>query len=30
LFIGKIALWSAAILTLYTGYGYLRSGLKHF
>ena len=30
LFIGKIALWSAAILTLYTGHGYLRSGLKHF
>ena len=30
LFIGKIALWSAAILTLYTGYDYFRSGLKHF
>ena len=30
LFIGKIALWSAATLTLYTGYDYLRSGLKHF
>ena len=30
LFIGKIALWSAAILTLYTGFDYLRSGLKHF
>ena len=30
LFIGKIALWSAAILTLYTVYDYLRSGLKHF
>ena len=30
LFFGKIALWSAAILTLYTGYDYLRSGLKHF
>ena len=29
-FIGKIALWSAAILTLYTGYDYLKSGLKHF
>tara|TARA_Y100000590_G_C15486590_1_gene926053 strand:- start:96 stop:644 length:549 start_codon:yes stop_codon:yes gene_type:complete len=28
--IGKIALWSAAILTLYTGYDYLKSGLKHF
>ena len=30
LFIGKIALWGAAILTLYTGYDYLKSGLKHF
>ena len=30
LFIGKIALWSAAILTLYTGYDYLKSGFKHF
>ena len=30
LFIGKVALWSAAILTLYTGYDYLKSGLKHF
>lgn len=30
LFIGKIALWSAAIMTLYTGYDYLKSGLKHF
>ena len=30
LFIGKVALWSAAILTLYTGNDYLRSGLKHF
>ena len=29
LFIGKIALWSAGILTLYTGYDYLKSGLKH-
>ena len=28
--IGKIALWSAGLLTLYTGYDYLRSGLKHF
>ena len=27
---GKIALWVAALLTLYTGYDYLRSGLKHF
>ena len=30
LFIGKIALWSAGLLTLYTGYDYLKSGLKHF
>jgi cardiolipin synthase len=30
LFLGKIALWSAAILTLYTGYDYLKSGLRHF
>ena len=30
LFIGKIALWSAALLTLYTGYDYLKSGWKHF
>ena len=30
LFIGKIALWSAAIMTLYTGYDYLKSGLRHF
>ena len=30
LLIGKIALWSAAILTLYTGYDYLKSGFKHF
>ena len=30
LFIGKVALWSAGLLTLYTGYDYLRSGLKHF
>tara|TARA_Y100001970_G_scaffold292443_1_gene433749 strand:+ start:2335 stop:2883 length:549 start_codon:yes stop_codon:yes gene_type:complete len=27
---GKIALWIAALLTLYTGYDYLKSGLKHF
>ena len=27
---GKIALWVAAILTLYTGYDYLKSGIKHF
>ena len=30
LFLGKIALWLAAILTLYTGYDYLKSGLRHF
>ena len=29
LFFGKTALWVAAILTLYTGYDYLRSGFKH-
>ena len=29
LFVGKIALWSAALLTLYTGYDYLKSGIKH-
>ena len=30
LFFGKLALWIAAIMTLYTGYDYLKSGLKHF
>ena len=30
LLLGKIALWMAAILTLYTGYDYLKSGIKHF
>ena len=30
LLIGKLALWIAGILTLYTGYGYLKSGLRHF
>ena len=30
LFIGKMALWISGILTLYTGYDYLKSGLKHF
>jgi len=30
LFFGNIALWLAALLTLYTGYDYLKSGLKHF
>lgn len=27
--IGKIALWFAAALTLFTGYAYLKAGLKH-
>ena len=27
--IGDFCLWAAALLTLYTGYGYLRTGLKH-
>ncbi len=27
--IGSVGLWIAAALTLYTGYGYLRSGLRH-
>lgn len=27
--IGDYCLWAAAILTLYTGYDYLKSGLKH-
>lgn len=26
---GSAALWAAALLTLYTGYGYLSSGLRH-
>ncbi len=26
---GSAALWAAALLTLYTGYGYLRAGLRH-
>ena len=30
LMFGKIALWIAALLTLYTGYDYLKSGLKYF
>jgi CDP-diacylglycerol--glycerol-3-phosphate 3-phosphatidyltransferase len=30
IFLGKFALWSAGVLTLYTGYDYLKSGLKHF
>tara|TARA_Y100000590_G_scaffold300558_1_gene338883 strand:+ start:768 stop:1310 length:543 start_codon:yes stop_codon:yes gene_type:complete len=27
---GKIGLWVAAVLTLYTGYDYLKSGFRHF
>ena len=27
---GLVLLWLAAVLTLYTGYDYLRAGLKHF
>ncbi|NVJ69139.1 MAG: CDP-diacylglycerol--glycerol-3-phosphate 3-phosphatidyltransferase [Alphaproteobacteria bacterium] len=27
--IGIVALWIAAVLTLYTGYDYLRAGIKH-
>ena len=27
--IGEVGLWSAAILTLFTGYDYLRTGLTH-
>ena len=30
LFLGKIALWAAALMTLFTGYDYLKSGVKHF
>ena len=30
IFFGKIALWVAALLTLYTGYDYLKSGFRHF
>ena len=30
LFFGKILLWIAGLLTLYTGYDYLKSGFKHF
>ncbi len=30
LMFGKILLWLAALLTLYTGYDYLKSGFKHF
>ena len=27
--IGEVGLWAAAVLTLVTGYDYLRSGLRH-
>ena len=27
--VGLVCLWLAAVLTLYTGYGYLRAGLRH-
>lgn len=30
LLVGKSLLWVAAFLTLYTGYDYLRAGLRHF
>ena len=30
LLLGNIALWVAALLTLYSGYDYLKSGLKYF
>ena len=30
LFFGKITLWLAAVLTLYTGFDYFRAGFKHF
>ena len=29
IYIGKIALWTAGLLTLYTGYDYLRKGIDH-
>lgn len=29
MFLGEILLWIAAALTLYTGYDYLRAGIKH-
>ena len=28
-FLGKIMLWVSAVLTLITGYAYLKSGMKH-
>ena len=30
LLLGKISLWLAALMTLYTGYDYIKSGFKHF
>ena len=30
LLLGKIALWLAALMTLYSGYDYIKSGFKHF
>lgn len=27
--VGNVALWTAAILTIFTGYAYLKAGLKH-
>ena len=30
IYIGKMSLWIAGLLTLYTGYDYLKSGIKHF
>jgi len=27
--IGNICLWAAALLTLYTGYDYLKAGMRH-
>jgi cardiolipin synthase len=28
-FAGLLLLWCAALLTLYTGYDYMRAGMKH-
>jgi len=28
-FIGSFLLWTSALLTLFTGYAYLRTGLRH-
>ena len=30
LLMGKLTLWTAALLTLYTGYDYLKSGFTYF